>query len=40
MNAFHSFIKNCGLFDFGFSGPAYTWLISGFLSWAKFWKIR
>jgi hypothetical protein len=24
MNAFHSFIKNCGLFDFGFSGPAYT----------------
>ncbi|XP_071678491.1 uncharacterized protein [Lolium perenne] len=25
MNAFRLMIKNCGLFDLGFSGPAYTW---------------
>uniref|UniRef100_A0ACD5W649 Uncharacterized protein n=1 Tax=Avena sativa TaxID=4498 RepID=A0ACD5W649_AVESA len=25
MYAFRSFVKNCGLFDLGFSGPAYTW---------------
>uniref|UniRef100_A0ACD5YJ22 Uncharacterized protein n=1 Tax=Avena sativa TaxID=4498 RepID=A0ACD5YJ22_AVESA len=25
MFAFRSLIKNCGLFDIGFSGPAYTW---------------
>jgi endonuclease/exonuclease/phosphatase family metal-dependent hydrolase len=25
MNAFRAFVKHCGLFDLGFSGPAYTW---------------
>uniref|UniRef100_A0ACD6AJP5 Uncharacterized protein n=1 Tax=Avena sativa TaxID=4498 RepID=A0ACD6AJP5_AVESA len=25
MQAFRSIVKNCGLFDLGFSGPAYTW---------------
>jgi hypothetical protein len=25
MNAFRSMIKQCGLFDLGFSGPTYTW---------------
>lgn len=25
MRAFNSYIKQCGLFDLGFSGPAYTW---------------
>ncbi|XP_048555987.1 uncharacterized protein LOC125536777 isoform X1 [Triticum urartu] len=25
MNAFRSLVKNCGLFDIGYSGPAYTW---------------
>jgi hypothetical protein len=25
MNAFCSYVKQCGLFDLGFDGPAYTW---------------
>jgi hypothetical protein len=25
MNAFRALVKQCGLFDLGFSGPAYTW---------------
>ena len=25
MSAFRSIVKNCGFFDIGFSGPAYTW---------------
>ena len=25
MCAFYSYVKQCGLFDLGFSGPAYTW---------------
>jgi hypothetical protein len=25
MNAFCSYVKQCGLFDLGFNGPAYTW---------------
>jgi hypothetical protein len=25
MHAFNSYVKQCGLFDLGFSGPAYTW---------------
>jgi hypothetical protein len=25
MRAFNSYVKQCGLFDLGFSGPAYTW---------------
>jgi endonuclease/exonuclease/phosphatase family metal-dependent hydrolase len=25
MNAFRLIVKQCGLFDLGFSGPAYTW---------------
>jgi endonuclease/exonuclease/phosphatase family metal-dependent hydrolase len=25
MHAFRAFVKQCGLFDLWFSGPAYTW---------------
>jgi hypothetical protein len=25
MRSFNSYVKQCGLFDLGFSGPAYTW---------------
>src|ERR1041385_7122807 len=25
MTAFRALVKNCGLFDLGYSGPAYTW---------------
>jgi hypothetical protein len=25
LHAFHSLVKQCGFFDLGFSGPAYTW---------------
>ena len=25
LSAFSSLVKNCGLFDLGYSGPAYTW---------------
>ena len=32
MNAFKSLVKNCGLFDLGFSGPAYTWTNKRFSS--------
>jgi hypothetical protein len=32
MNAFASYIKNCGLFDLGYSGPAYTWCNKRFSS--------
>jgi hypothetical protein len=32
MYAFRSFIKNCGFFDLGFSGPAYTWTNKRFSS--------
>ena len=32
MNAFRMMIKNCGLFDLGFSGPAYTWTNKHFSS--------
>ena len=32
MNTFHLLIKNCGLFDLGFSGPAYTWTNKKFSS--------
>ena len=32
MNAFQSFVKSCGLFDLGYSGPAYTWTNKRFSS--------
>jgi phage host-nuclease inhibitor protein Gam len=32
MNAFRAIVKNCGLFDLGFSGPAYTWTNKRFSS--------
>ena len=32
MNAFQSLVKNCGLFDLGYSGPAYTWTNKHFSS--------
>jgi hypothetical protein len=32
INAFHALIKNCGLFDLGFSRPAYTWTNKRFSS--------
>jgi hypothetical protein len=32
MNAFRSLVKNCGFFDLGFSGPAYTWTNKRFSS--------
>jgi hypothetical protein len=32
MYAFRSLVKNCGLFDLGFSGPAYTWTNKRFSS--------
>jgi hypothetical protein len=32
MNAFRLMIKQCGLFDLGFSGPAYTWTNKRFSS--------
>lgn len=32
MNAFRSLVKRCGLFDLGFSGPAYTWTNKRFSS--------
>ena len=31
MYVFRSFVKSCGLFDLGFSGPAYTWTNRRFL---------
>ena len=30
MHVFHSLVKSCGLFDLGFSGPAYTWTVGSF----------
>jgi endonuclease/exonuclease/phosphatase family metal-dependent hydrolase len=32
MHKFNSFVKSCGLFDLGFSGPAYTWTNKRFSS--------
>jgi exonuclease III len=32
MNAFRLIVKQCGLFDLGFSGPAYTWMNRHFSS--------
>jgi exonuclease III len=32
MRAFNSYVKQCGLFDLGFSGPAYTWTNKHFSS--------
>ena len=32
MRAFNAYVKQCGLFDLGFSGPAYTWTNKRFSS--------
>uniref|UniRef100_A0ACD5WIG9 Uncharacterized protein n=1 Tax=Avena sativa TaxID=4498 RepID=A0ACD5WIG9_AVESA len=32
MRTFNSYVKQCGLFDLGFSGPAYTWTNKRFSS--------
>jgi hypothetical protein len=32
IHAFNSYVKQCGLFDLGFSGPAYTWTNKRFSS--------
>jgi endonuclease/exonuclease/phosphatase family metal-dependent hydrolase len=37
--AFHSFVKSCGLFDLGFSGPAYTWTNKRFSSKPTFERL-
>ena len=39
MNAFRSFVKNCGLFDLGFSGPAFTWTNRRFSSKPLFQRL-
>jgi hypothetical protein len=37
--AFRSFVKSCGLFDLGFSGPAYTWTNKRFSSKPTFERL-
>jgi hypothetical protein len=32
LNSFHALVKNCGFFDLGYSGPAYTWTNKRFSS--------
>jgi endonuclease/exonuclease/phosphatase family metal-dependent hydrolase len=39
MYAFRSFVKSCGLFDLGFSGPAYTWTNKRFSSKPTFERL-
>jgi endonuclease/exonuclease/phosphatase family metal-dependent hydrolase len=39
MHAFSSFIKECGLFDLGYSGPAYTWTNKRFSSKPTFERL-
>jgi hypothetical protein len=39
MYAFRAFVKNCGLFDLGFSGPAYTWTNKRFSSKPTFERL-
>jgi hypothetical protein len=39
MYAFRSFVKNCGLFDLGFSGAAYTWTNKRFASKPTFERL-
>jgi hypothetical protein len=39
VDAFHAAIKNCGLFDVGFSGPAYTWTNRRFTSKPLFQRL-
>jgi hypothetical protein len=39
MYAFRSFVKNCGLFDLDFSGPAYTWTNKRFSSKPTFERL-
>jgi hypothetical protein len=39
MNAFRSLVKQCGFFDLGFSGPAYTWTNKRFSSKPTFERL-
>lgn len=39
MNAFRSLVRQCGLFDLGFSGPAYTWSNKRFSSKPTFERL-
>jgi hypothetical protein len=39
MHAFHSLVKQCGLFDLGYSGPAYTWTNKRFSSKPTFERL-
>lgn len=39
MYAFRTFVKQCGLFDLGFSGPAYTWTNKRFASKPTFQRL-
>lgn len=39
MRTFNSYVKQCGLFDLGFSGPAYTWTNKRFSSTPVFERL-
>uniref|UniRef100_A0ACD5U719 Uncharacterized protein n=1 Tax=Avena sativa TaxID=4498 RepID=A0ACD5U719_AVESA len=39
MNTFRSLVKQCGFFDLGFSGPAYTWTNKRFSSKPTFERL-
>lgn len=39
MRAFNSYVKQCGLFDLGYSGPAYTWTNKRFSSTPVFERL-
>lgn len=39
MRAFNAYVKQCGLFDLGFSGPAYTWTNKRFSSTPVFERL-
>jgi hypothetical protein len=39
MNVFRSLVKNCGFFDLGYSGPAYTWTNTRFSSKPTFERL-
>jgi hypothetical protein len=39
MRAFNAYVKQCGLFDLGYSGPAYTWTNKRFSSTPVFQRL-
>jgi hypothetical protein len=39
MRTFNAYVKQCGLFDLGFSGPAYTWTNKRFSSKPVFQRL-